>query len=106
MKDLFVQAIHDRKKVRITFDSKQEGAQITLNCAPLDFGPSRTAHEKNDRYHFWNYDGDTKPHVMVLNPVQMVSMVLLAERSNRSDVVTWSTIKSPWSARRDWGRHS
>ena len=105
-RDRFVQAIHDKKKVRLTFDSKKDGAAVTRDCAPMDFGPSRRASEKNDRYHLWNYEGDTKPHVLLLNPVQVVDMVVLEERFEPSEFVTWNTTTSPWSVRRDWGNYS
>ena len=47
-RDRFIQAIHDKKRVRVTFDSKEDRAQVTRKCAPMDFGPSRRAREKND----------------------------------------------------------
>jgi hypothetical protein len=106
MKDQFIRAIRERRKIQITFDSKTDGPQTTRNCAPLDFGPSRTSHEQNDRYHLWNYEGDTKPHVMALNPYRVTRIVLLQERFEPSEFVTWSTITSPWFVTRDWGKYS
>jgi len=47
----FIQAIRQKKKVKITFDSKEDGAPITRTCAPLDFGPSRRARDQSDRLH-------------------------------------------------------
>jgi len=105
-RDRFIQAIHDKKKVRLTFDSKEDRAQVTRKCAPMDFGASRRAREKNDRYHLWNYEGDTRPHVLILNPGQVVEIVVLDERFEPSEFVTWNTTTSPWSVRRDWGTYS
>ena len=106
MKDQFIQAIHERRKIQITFHSKTDGIQTTRNCAPLDFGPSRRSRDKDDRYHLWNYEGDTKPHVMALNPSQIARVVLLEECFEPSEFVTWSTVNSPWFVTRDWGSYS
>ncbi len=53
-KEAFISAIHAKKKVRLTFYSKDDGGTIVRTCAPMDYGPSRRAHEKNDRYHVWD----------------------------------------------------
>ena len=46
MKDLFIQAIQNFSKVRISFYSLEDRKILVRICAPLDFGPSRRAKEK------------------------------------------------------------
>ncbi len=60
MRDKFIDAIHSRSKIMLTFYSKEDNATITRLTAPMDFGPSRRAHDKSDRFHFWDYESDKK----------------------------------------------
>jgi hypothetical protein len=59
---VFVDSLHARQKVLLTFYSSEDAAQLRRICAPMDFGPSRRARDGLDRYHFWDYSSDTKPH--------------------------------------------
>lgn len=52
MRDKFIDAIHSCLKIQLTFYSKEDNATITRLTAPMDFGPSRRAHDKSDRFHF------------------------------------------------------
>lgn len=40
-KDKFLQAMRDKRKVRITFFSREDGKDITRLCARMDYGPGR-----------------------------------------------------------------
>ena len=42
MRDKFIDAIHSRSKIMLTFYSKEDNATITRLTAPMDFGPSRS----------------------------------------------------------------
>jgi hypothetical protein len=72
----------------------------------MDFGPSRRAKEKNNRYHVWDYDSDTGTHVLSLNPEQIISIEVLDEHFEPSNFITWDTQKSPWFVARDWENFS
>ena len=102
----FIAAIHSKSKIRLTFYSKEDGSQIVRTCAPMDYGPSRRAANKDDRYHLWDYDSDTKSHTLSLLPDQVVSMQVLPENFDPAGFVTWSTASSPWFVARNWGQHS
>jgi hypothetical protein len=106
MQTAFIAAIHSRNKVRLTFYSKEDGSSIVRLCAPMDYGPSRRAANKDDRFHFWDYDSDTKSHSLSLLPPQVVSIEVLSESFDPAGFVTWSTTTSPWFVKRDWGAHS
>ena len=102
-KEAFIGAIHAKRKIRVTFYSKEDAGTIERTCATMDYGPSRRAHEKNDRFHFWDYDSDTERHVLSLSPEQVTDMRVLDEDFEPSEFVTWRT---QWFIPRDWGTYS
>ncbi len=106
MKDLFIQAIQNFSKVRISFYSLEDRKILVRICAPLDFGPSRRAKEKNDRFHVWDYDSDKVTHVLSLNPEQVRKIELIDERFDPAEFVTWDTKRSTWLIKRNWGKYS
>lgn len=102
-RDSFIRAIHEKRKVRLTFYCKEDGCYLTRLCAPMDYGPSRRAREKNDRYHLWDYESDERNHVLSLDPSQVRNVEPVEERFDPAEFITWST---NWFVTRDWGRYS
>ena len=102
----FVAAIHAKNKIRLTFYSKEDGSHLVRMCAPMDFGPSRRAKDKNDRFHLWDYDSDTASHVLSLLPAQIVSVDVVREVFDPAGFVTWNVQTSPWFVARNWGQYS
>ena len=100
MTDNFIKAIHDKTKIRLSFYSKQDGAVLTRLCAPMDFGASRRAANKDDRYHLWDYESDTANHTLSLLPGQIVKMNFTDTAFDPSEFVTWTP---NWIIKRDWG---
>ena len=105
-KDQFIEAIHDRRKVAVRFFSKQDGRVLTRKCAPMDFGPSRLAEGRHFRFQLWNYEGDEGPRPLSLLPGQLRHIVVLEERFDPGEFVTWDTKAARWVLPRDWGTHS
>jgi len=105
-KEEFIQAIHDKKKIKLTFFSKEDGTLLVRKCAPMDYGSSRRTKEQNDRFHLWDYESDTQQHTLSLNPEQISKLEVLDEIFNPSEFITWDTAKSPWFVKRDWGIYS
>lgn len=99
----FIKAIRSRKKVLLRFYSMEDGTVLERTCAPMDFGPSRRAHLKNDRFHLWDYDSDAKRHTLSINPEQIVELIILEDEFDPREFVTWDTQKSAWFVDRDWG---
>ena len=106
MKNEFIAAIHSKKKVVLTFYSKEDNSQLIRTCAPMDYGPSRRAHNKSDRFHLWDYDSDTQRHTLSLLPEQVISIKATEETFDPAEFITWSTSESPWFVTRDWGKYS
>jgi hypothetical protein len=101
--DSFVKAIRERKIVIVRFFSKEDGMTTERKCVPLDYGPSRRARLKNDRFHFWDLESDKGSHVLSLNPEQVKMIIILDDRFQPEEIVVWNTKKSPWFVKRDWG---
>jgi len=101
--DPFIGAIHSLNKIRLVFFSKEDGAILVRRCAPMDFGPSRRAHDKSNRFHMWDYDSDTKSHTLSLLPNQVKSINILNTQFCPSEFVTWTP---NWLVPRDWGKYS
>ncbi|WP_163121756.1 hypothetical protein [Acinetobacter portensis] len=96
-------AITNKKKVKISFFSKEDNKIIERLCAPFDIGPSRKYHDQSDRYHFWDYESDKKNHVLSLVDGQVTNILITNEPFEPSSIITWDISKNPWFIKRDWG---
>ncbi|WP_078666767.1 hypothetical protein [Chitinophaga eiseniae] len=99
----FKKAIAGKTKIKLTFFSKEDGATLCRLCAPMDFGPSRRATNKDNRYHLWDYESDKQNHVLSLLPDQIVAMEFMETSFDPSEFVTWTP---NWFFVRDWGVYS
>jgi len=99
----FINAIHSKSKIQLTFFSKEDQGVLIRLCAPMDYGPSRRTKNQDDRFHFWDYESDKKNHVLSLLPNQVVSMTVLEENFEPEEFISWET---NWFVKRDWGVYS
>jgi len=106
LKDEFIKAIHAKQKVRITFNSKEDQRVLVRLCAPLDYGPSRTAKDQSDRFHMWDFESDSKVHPLSLKPGQIIKMEITDEVFVPKDCIKWKFIPFSWFVKRDWGSYS
>jgi hypothetical protein len=97
----FADAIMNRKKVRVTFMTK-DNRHLIRKCAPLDMAPSFRGKINYYKYHFWDFDSLPKPHLLSLSSEQIVRLDIIDEGFNPEEIVTW-TRKYPWCIVRDWG---
>lgn len=101
-KEQFIKAIHERKKVKIIFDSQEKGV-ITRICVPFDYGPSRKYNDSRERYHLYDLDSPDGHHNLAILPNQLLNIELLYETFEPSDYVRWIP---NWFVKRDWGEFS
>lgn len=103
MEQEFIAAIHNKKKLEITYYAQKHDAYVTRVCAPMDIGPHQRYPEKGDYYHVWDYDGSKGPHPAPLSKESIKSITVLDESFDPADFVTWNT---NWTVSRDWGAYS
>ena len=102
----FIQAIHNKRKIRLSYYAKKHGKVITRLCIPYDFGPSRRDKIKKDKYHFYDLEGSERPHPTPIFPEKIRGIKVLDETFDPKDYVKWDVKKSPWFVKRDWGEYS
>jgi hypothetical protein len=103
---IFTQAINTKSKLQVTFFSKEDNNSLTRLCAPFDIGPSSRAKDKADRYHFWDYDSDTKSHTLSLIDEQVIDIKILDEKFEPSEIINWNFKPNSWHLQRNWGTYS
>lgn len=102
-KSTFIKAIHDKKLVRITFDSNEKG-RISRKVVPFDFGVSNRYKDGLDYYHTYDLESPDGNHNLAVQTQKMIQVELLSEDFDPATYVTWSPTK--WHVPRDWGVYS
>lgn len=99
----FLKGITSQQKIRLRFFSKEDGAELERECAPMDFGPSNRTAESSNRYHSWDFESDQKNHTLSLLRDQIKQIELLDESFDPTEFVKWTPA---WFTKRDWGQFS
>lgn len=101
----FIQSIHDKKKVQVTFFSKEDQSLETRLCAPMDYGPSQRKGVKDlrDKFHLWDYESLDGPHTLSLAADQIKSIEPTNLSFNPGEFVSWTP---KWLIKRNWGVYS
>ena len=102
----FVQAIHNKRKIRLSYYAEKHGEVITRLCIPYDFGPLRSDEAKKDRYHFHDCEGSKGGHTASILSENVRGIEVLEEGFEPKDYITWDTKEKPWHIKRDWGEYS
>lgn len=106
MHENFLKALDQRVKVVISFYSKDDDKTITRTCAPLDFGPSqrkgKVINMGKNKYHFWDYDSDSKQHPLSLDPSVIRELSLTENKFNPSTDFDFDFTKIYWFIPRKW----
>jgi hypothetical protein len=73
--DNFVRAIQEKRKVKLTFPSKEQGCSAEKLCGPIFY--SASAEEDGlGCYYLWDFEAGTGNQFLGLLPSQIVSMEL------------------------------
>ena len=67
---VFVQAIKDRIKIRLTFFN-EEGLFHAKVAIPMDYNPGRRGNDKSNSYHFWALEEDNNSAALILHQKQI-----------------------------------
>ena len=100
--NIFVQAIKDTIKIRLTFFDEDGIFQAKL-AIPLDYNPCRRANDESDSYHFLVFEEGNNSAALILHPKRIISMMLNKETFDPSEFVTRKVKKKKWFLERDWG---
>lgn len=100
--EIFISAIHKKKKLKIKFNSMEKGI-IERTCIPYDFAPPSRSKDKREKYHFCDIDSPDGMHTLSIYPEQLVELKILNENFNPADYVNWTP---NWTVKRDWGIYS
>lgn len=85
LKEVFLEAIEKKKKVRVSYHEKARDIDLVRKCAPKRYGPIKRSTKNDDFYHFWNYEGEPNPHPMRLRPEQIHNIEMLDEEFDPAD---------------------
>lgn len=101
--DIFLTALHEQRKVEVTYNSLKDESVVRRIAAPMDFGPKAKEKVPTDRYHIWDYDSPSGAHSSSLKADQIRSIAILDETFDPSDFVSWTP---NWHVARNWGHLS
>jgi hypothetical protein len=96
----FIEAIQQRRKVRVRFYSAADSGVLDRVCAPLDYGPGTEPSNGPNRYWLWDCAGASGSLIPGLVPQQIVEVRVLGETFDPVEigVPSWT-----WAIPRDWG---
>lgn len=73
----FLQAIGEKKLIRIGFYSLPDAGTVNRECAPLDYGAAPDAADELNRYWIWDYANTAGANPLGLLPDQIVGVQVL-----------------------------
>ncbi len=107
----FIQAIHDKERLVITYFSQKDQNITTRIIAPLDYGPrfkpnsTEFAAEGKDFLHFYDFDGSGGGHLTSKEPIEIKNIQSTDTYFDPADIVSLPK-KHSWHIDRDWGIYS
>ena len=101
--DRFIEAINEKKKVRVRLYSVADNGVLDRVCAPMDYGPGVAHQDGMNRYWLWDYARNAGSHTLGLLPQEIVDLQMLGEVF---DPAQFDGQHAPWRTPRDWGSQS
>ena len=98
--EAFLDAIRDKKMVRVAFYSKPDSGTVDRECAPLDYGPEPGGKDARNHYWIWDNAHTAGSNPLGLLPDQIVSVNVLGSDFDPAGIPVGSR---PWSVPRAWG---
>ena len=85
--NIFVQAVKRRRKIKLIFHCEEDGNELSVSCAPMDYKPGQRATDVSEYYYFWcspqelyPFEADKTNHVLRLEPGKIIGMELSEEK--------------------------
>jgi hypothetical protein len=76
---LFVEALNEKKKVRVRLYSVPDNGVVDRVCAPLEYGPG-VEQDGLNRYWLWDYAAGPGAHTLGLLPQAILDLQVLGEK--------------------------
>lgn len=84
----FLEALNEKRKVRVKFYSPADGGVLDRVCAPMDYGSNGETKDGLNRYWLWDYASDTGSYTLGLVPQQIVNLQVLSEKFDPAQLAT------------------
>ena len=75
----FLEAIEEKRKVRVRFYSKADSGVLDHVCAPMDYGSGGGTNDGLNLCWLWDYASETGSYTLGLVPQQIVDLQVLGE---------------------------
>jgi len=98
----FIDAIRERKLLRVVYYSRPDAGTVDRECAPLDYGQDLGSGDDLNRYWIWDPAATTGTNPLGLVPDQIVQVHVLGKDF---DPATYQLGARSWHVLRDWGTH-
>lgn len=98
----FIDAIRDRKLIRIVYYSRPDAGTVDRECAPLDYGLELGATDALNRYWIWDPAATAGANPLGLVPDQIVNVHVLGKDFDPGTLLNGIT---PPYVLHDWGKH-
>lgn len=95
----FLEAIREKRKVRVRLYSVADGGVVDRVCAPLDYGLDVARQDGLNRYWLWDYTQKVGSETLALLPNEILDLQMLGEDF---DPASLRTGIDHWSVPRDW----
>lgn len=99
----FLEAINEKKKVRVRLYSVADTGVVDRVCAPMDYGPGAANEDGLNRYWLWDYSRNPGSQAAGLLPQEIVDLQVLGEAF---DPAQFDPRPAQWFTPRDWGSQS
>ena len=100
----FIQAIENKKLIKVKFNSDEKGP-VERTCIPVDFLPSNKEKDRTSKYCVYDLDDNAKEHKLMIPPHQLIWLDLVEEKF---DPACYLPEAGPfnWGVQRNWGAYS
>jgi hypothetical protein len=99
----FLEAIREKRKVRVRLYSVADNGVVDRVCAPLDYGLDVARQDGLNRYWLWDYAQKAGSESVALLPQEILDLQMLGEDF---DPASLQPGPDHWSIPRNWGSHS
>jgi hypothetical protein len=96
----FLDAIRDKKLIRVVFYSQPDAGKVDRECIPLDYGPEPATTDPLNRYWIWDHASTAGGNPLGLLSDQIVSVQVLGKDFDPEKL---SFCARPWRVPRVWG---